>query len=64
MNKLTKAEIDFLKKDYGLEKVIQRSYERVEAIKDGKLIFIGFNPNDVRNMNPGMREAIASHAKA
>lgn len=58
MSKLTKKEIEFLKNNLGLDRIIQKESGEIHADKDGKRIFVGWNAEDVRRMTPAMREAI------
>ena len=60
-DKLTRQEIEFLKWDHGIERVIQRANGEVHADRHGRRIFIGWNPADVRRMNPDMRAALRDH---
>lgn len=58
MSRLTKREIEFLKNDHGFERIIQKKRGEIHADKNGKRIFVGWNADDVRYINPAMREAL------
>lgn len=57
-DKLTKTEIAFLKTDHGYERIIHTEKGEIQAIKDGKRVFVGWNAEDVRRMNPAMIAAL------
>ena len=53
--RLNRQEIEFLKWDHGLTRVIHRASGEIHAVRQGRLIFVGWNDSDVRRMNPAMR---------
>lgn len=62
--KLSKNEIEFLKNDHGYSSVIHRANGEINAVKNGKTVFVGWNADDVRQMEPAMRAAmLADHGQ-
>ena len=61
--KLNKNEIEFLKTDHGYNRVIHRQNGEIYAVKNGKTVFVGWNADDVRQMQPAMRDARSALAE-